>query len=80
MKKWIIANWKMNKTIKEAEDFANVIVGLTSGIEDGIVVCPTFMCVKPFADIVKNTHVKVGAQTVTKKKKALLQANYLLKC
>ena len=35
MKKWIIANWKMNKTMKEAEDFAKVIVGLTAGIEDG---------------------------------------------
>lgn len=66
MKKWIIANWKMNKKIKEAEDFADIITGLTAGIDEHLVVCPTFLGIKPFADKVKNTNIKVGAQNCYK--------------
>lgn len=66
MKKWIIANWKMNKTIKEAEQFADTIIGLTAGIDDALVVCPTFLSIKPFADKVNGTHIKVGAQNCYK--------------
>ena len=66
MGKWIIANWKMNKTIAEATDFANKIVGMTAGIENRMVVCPTFLALKPFADIVRGTQIKVGAQNCYK--------------
>ncbi len=66
MRKWIIANWKMNKSIKEAEEFANVITGLTAGIDDNLVICPTFLSIKPFADKVAGTQIRVGAQNCYK--------------
>lgn len=66
MRKYIVANWKMNKTIGEAVDFAKKVKALTLGIDENFVICPTNICLKFVADALKNSKIKVGAQNCYK--------------
>ncbi|MBL8026471.1 MAG: triose-phosphate isomerase [Fibrobacteres bacterium] len=65
MRKNIIAgNWKMNKTVPEAVELAKAVVAITKGADADVVVCPTFVCLSAVNDVVKGTHVALGAQDV----------------
>ena len=66
MRKYIVANWKMNKTIGEAVDFAKKVKAVTLGIDENFVICPTNICLKAVADELKNSKIKVGAQNCYK--------------
>ena len=66
MRKYIVANWKMNKTIGEAVDFAKKVKAVTLGIDENFVICPTNICLKSVADELKNSKIKVGAQNCYK--------------
>ncbi len=62
-RKLIAANWKMNKRVAEAEQFADELRPLLPGVAHcDLVVFPSFFCVRPFADAVSGTSVAVGAQ------------------
>lgn len=63
-RKIIAGNWKMNKTIPEAVELARAVVEKTRGAEAEVVICPTFVCLFPVNEIVKGTHVILGAQDV----------------
>lgn len=59
----IAGNWKMNKTIAEAEALAAEIVEKTSGIEDReIVLCPPFTSLAAVKGKISGSKVKMGAQ------------------
>ncbi len=61
----IAGNWKMNKTVQESMDFANKLIGSVKN--DGrvdAVICPPFTDLYPVNDIIKNTHIELGAQNL----------------
>lgn len=62
----IAGNWKMNKTIGEARDYASVIVEKVKQLEDAdkvtIVLCPPFTALSAVADVLKDTSIYLGAQ------------------
>ncbi|HAW49853.1 TPA: triose-phosphate isomerase [bacterium] len=70
MRKIIIAgNWKMNKTIAEAEELVSGIVkeirNLESRIQNvEIVLCPPFTALYRVSEILKGSNIKLGAQNL----------------
>jgi len=66
MRKPVIAgNWKMNKTISEAVGLVNELKPLIADVDDvTVVVCPTYLCIKSVADVLKNSNIHVGAQNM----------------
>ena len=62
MKKWIIANFKMYKTLADAKEYAEEFKGLVAECKENIAVCPSFVCINEMANILKGTNVLVGAQ------------------
>lgn len=66
-KKLIIANWKMNKTYQEAQDF---IIELKSFINKNpinckIIIAPPFVYISKAINILNNTNIKIAAQNVS---------------
>lgn len=58
----VVANWKMNKTVEETEEFCNQF--LESGvIGENIVICPSFTSLAK-ANALLNGKVKIGAQNM----------------
>lgn len=61
----IAANWKLNKTVGEAQAFFNELVPLVREVRDvEIVVAPPFTALSSSAAIVGGTNVKLAAQDV----------------
>jgi triosephosphate isomerase len=61
----IAANWKMYKTISEAEDFIMEFLPLIKGLEGiDIAICPPFTCLPCLRQGLKGSQVKLGAQDV----------------
>ena len=64
-KKIVAGNWKMNKTNPDAVQLATEIKrDLADFREADIVLCPPFTAVKAVGDVVSDTEIKVGAQTM----------------
>jgi len=62
-KKIVVGNWKMNKSVGEAQSLATDIKReLTDCREVDMVLCPPFTALKAVGDIVTNTSIKLGAQ------------------
>lgn len=65
MRKPIIAgNWKMNKTIKEALEFAETVKGNTCPDKAEAVICAPFTLLKDLKEATKGTDIKIGAQNM----------------
>ncbi|WP_456434300.1 triose-phosphate isomerase [Thermosulfuriphilus sp.] len=59
----IAGNWKMYKTIAEAQELAQGLVEACQGLEDcEILVCPPFTALKSVAEIISSSPIKLGAQ------------------
>jgi triosephosphate isomerase len=61
----IAGNWKMHKTIAEAEQFIQALlpkVAAVSGVE--IVICPSFLALQAMVDSARGSQVGVYAQTM----------------
>lgn len=61
----IAGNWKMNKTVQEAEEFVEAVkdeLDSIGGIEK--VLCPPFTAISAVARLIRGTSIKVGAQDV----------------
>lgn len=64
MKSFIIAaNWKMNKTNKEAIDFVNAIKKTIEGSRNEIVICPPYTALETLVKL-KIKNLKIGAQNI----------------
>lgn len=58
-----MANWKMYKTVKEANKFLEDFIPLIQGINDReIGIAPTFVCLESMSKALKDTNIKLGAQ------------------
>lgn len=62
MKKWVIANFKMYKTVQEATIYAKKFKKLVKNSKNYIVICPSFVCVESMAKAFKETNILVGGQ------------------
>ena len=61
----IAGNWKMYKNIDEAKSLAIELKNLVSEVRDRqVFICPSFVCLAAVRDIVKDTHIALGAQNV----------------
>jgi triosephosphate isomerase len=64
-KPFIAGNWKMNKTISEAEDLVSSLKDLVKDIKDVEVgVCPPDIDLPAVVEIAKNSNIKVGGQNM----------------
>ncbi len=71
MKKYIVANFKMYKTVQEAQLFAKEFSKLVKKCENKVAICPSFVCIAPMAKIFKGK-VQVGAQNCSTKDEGAL--------
>jgi len=63
--KLVVGNWKMNMTNAEAAAAVEAFVKHVSAKSDvDVVICPPFMSIARVRDLLRNTHVHVGAQDV----------------
>ena len=61
----IAGNWKMNKTVVEAEEFIQALlprVSTADGVE--VAICPPFTALTPMVDSTRGSRVQVFAQTM----------------
>ena len=66
----VIANWKMNKTNKEASDFFNKLKENEESISDvEVVICPSFVAIRELNALKENSKIKIGAQNINKEEK-----------
>lgn len=64
-KKLIAANWKMYKTIAEAEKFTlDFLPRITGGPDVEIAICPPFTCLPALSQSLRGSQVQLGAQDV----------------
>lgn len=69
MRKIIIAgNWKMNTTLTEAQTLASELKGLISSEgSTEVILCPPFISLHAVNEIIKDSGIKLGAQTMANK-------------
>ena len=64
-KKYLIANWKMNKTLVESDDFFDFFLKKPLTIpKTQIIFCPPFTGLFNISNTLKGTEIEVGAQNV----------------
>ena len=62
---FIAANWKMNKTVAEAEAYIQALLPKVGAIDDvEIVICPPFTALQAMVDSARGSSVQVYAQTM----------------
>ncbi|NLB88311.1 MAG: triose-phosphate isomerase [Syntrophomonadaceae bacterium] len=70
MRKLIVANWKMNKTIGEARQFCHELLPRIEGYNGvDIAICPPFTCLESVSNLLSNSKVALGAQNLFWKEK-----------
>ena len=60
----VAANWKMNKTVAEAESFCEQLLPRVEGAAAEVVVCPPFLAVPRVAELCAGKDVIVAAQNM----------------
>lgn len=64
-KPFISANWKMNKTVDETEEFINSFIPMVKDITDvDVLIAPPFTSLQAASRILKTTNIKLGAQNI----------------
>jgi triosephosphate isomerase len=62
---FIAGNWKMNKTIAEAEAFIQALLPKVGAVDDvEVVICPPFTALQAMVDSARGSSVQVYAQTM----------------
>lgn len=63
VRKFIVANWKMHKTVNEALSFIKDFIPMVRDINDrDIGIAPTFLCIESVSKAIKDTDIKLCAQ------------------
>jgi triosephosphate isomerase len=64
-KPFIAANWKMNKTSQETEEFIHSFIPLVKDIRDvDILLAPAFISIESASRLLKSSNILLGAQNV----------------
>ena len=62
---YIAANWKLNKTIAEAEEYIQALLPQVGAIDDvEIVICPPYLALQAMVDSARGSSVQVYAQNM----------------
>lgn len=61
---YLAGNWKMHKTIPEAEELARGLVNNLSGIENKVMLAPPFTALPAVKKVVESTDILLGAQNM----------------
>lgn len=61
---YLIANWKMNKTIAEMEQFFEEFLPNLEGVKNRVVICPSFLGIQRAVELAKSSKVSIGAQNM----------------
>jgi triosephosphate isomerase len=62
---FIAGNWKMNKTIAEAEDFIQALLPRVGGLSEvEVVICPAYLALQAMVDSARGSSVQVYAQNM----------------
>jgi triosephosphate isomerase (TIM) len=61
---YIAANWKMNKTIEEAEAFLGAFLPKAPSDRPEVVVCPSFLALKATVELCAQSRIRVAAQNM----------------
>lgn len=70
MKKTIIANWKMELTLKQSVSLAKKMVTKFKGFSaNNVVICPGFVSLEEVSNTLKKTNISLGAQDVAGEEK-----------
>lgn len=71
MRRMIIAgNWKMNGTILETEALISMLLAGDSRSDCAtVLVCPPFVCLHTAANLLKDSHIALGAQNMSDREK-----------
>ena len=64
MKKVYVANWKMNKTISEAESFMKEFLPMVEDNENKIIMCANALCLPKMQEMVNNSNVQIAGQNI----------------
>ncbi len=64
MPKIIIANWKMNKTVKQSLDYVKKFKPMVKDAKNTVVLCPSYTSIYALSNELKGTKIKLGAQDV----------------
>ncbi len=63
--KLVAGNWKMHNTAREAAATVETFIKIVAAKDHvDVVICPPFLAIPRVRELVKNTHVKMGAQDV----------------
>ena len=63
--RFIAGNWKMNKSIAEAEQFVGALLPRVAAVDGvDIVICPPFLALAPLVDSARGSQVGIYAQTM----------------
>ena len=60
----VAANWKMHKTIAEAEAFCSALLPMVKGAEAEVMICPPFLAVRGVTELCSGTAVSVATQNM----------------
>ena len=60
----IAANWKMNKTVSEAEEFIAALLPRVSSASADVAICPPFTALRAMVDSTRGSRVEVYAQNM----------------
>lgn len=63
--KVIAGNWKMNNTIEESQALISALVATAPKNNATVVICPPFTSLALAAQLLKGSHIKLGAQDVS---------------
>ncbi len=62
---FIAGNWKMNKTVAEAEAFIQALLPRVSSVDrTDVAICPSFLALGPMVDSTRGSRVQVYAQNM----------------
>ncbi|MDO8140297.1 MAG: triose-phosphate isomerase [Candidatus Brocadiales bacterium] len=68
-KPFIVGNWKMNLTLSEGIEFAKSLKNSLHGNNEILCgICPSFVFLKDICEVLKGSHICVGAQNVHSEK------------
>ncbi|MDF1525454.1 MAG: triose-phosphate isomerase [bacterium] len=64
-RRFIVANWKMNKTVDESVDFVEEFLPLVSGVEDvDMALAPSYISLMPVSEALQGSSVALAAQNM----------------
>ena len=64
-KRIIAGNWKMNKSVTEAQDLAaGIKLDLAECQDADVVLCPPFIALNAVGEVIQDTSIKLGAQNM----------------